>query len=163
MRYTKMTCVMSFGTLLCACAQPSVDPEAERAALRAAADAYHEAVQAQTVDMDRLVDLYADDGLMIPPNAPVEEGLQAVRNFATAFSQMPGFAIRFEDTRAEVAASGDMGYTLADAVLSVEGPDGEPVQDQLRDFHLWKKQDGEWKVAIDIWNSELPLPGASDQ
>jgi hypothetical protein len=35
------------------------------------------------------------------------------------------------------------------------------VEDRVRDFHLWRKDGGEWKVAVDIWNSELPLPVAS--
>ncbi|MCH9004752.1 MAG: hypothetical protein IH838_05605 [Proteobacteria bacterium] len=66
MKYTTVICVTFSGVLLCACTQSSVDLEAEQAALRAAADAYHEA--AQTVDIDSLVDLYTDDGLMLPPN-----------------------------------------------------------------------------------------------
>ena len=156
MKFTTVICVTFSSVLLCACTQSSVDVEAEQASLRAAADAYHEA--AQTGDIDSLVDLYTNDGLMLPPNAAAEEGLEDIRNFATAFTQTPGFGIRFDDVRVEVAASGDMGYTLANAVVSIDGWDGEPVQDQVRDFHLWKKQDGEWKVAIDIWNSQLPLP-----
>ncbi len=162
MRYAKMICVMSSGVLLCACAPPqsSVDLGAEQADLRAAADAYHEA--GQTVDIDSLIDLYTNDALILPPNAAEEKGLQGVRSFIDGFSQTPGFAIRFDDMTVEVAASGDMGYTLADAVISVEGPDGEPVRDRIRDFHLWKKQDGKWKVAIDISNSEIPLPGVDD-
>ena len=139
---------------------PQVDIEVEQAALRAAADAYHEA--ARTVDIDSLVGLYTNDGLMLPPNAAEEVGLQGVRNFATAFAQTPGFSARFENVRVEVAASGDMGYTLADNVINFDDPDGNPVQEVGRDFHLWKKQDGEWKVAIDIWNSESPLPIADD-
>ena len=160
MKYTRVACVTFSSALLCACGQPSVDVEAERAALRIAADAYHEA--AQTVDIDSLVDLYTNDGLILPPNAAEEEGLEGVRRFVNAFTQTPGFTARFGDMTVEVATSGDMGYTLTDAVISVEGPDGEPVQDLIRDFHLWKKQDGEWKVAIDIFNSELPLPEAED-
>ena len=159
MKFTTVICVTFSSVLLCACTQSSVDLGAEQAALRAAADAYHEA--AQMVDIDSLVDLYTDDGLMLPPNAAAEEGLEDVRNFATAFTQTPGFEIRFDDVRVEVAASGDMGYTIANAVVSIDGPDGEPVQDQFRDFHLWKKQDGEWKVAIDIWNSENPMSSAA--
>ncbi len=159
MKYTRTICITFSSVLLGACVPPSVDVEAEQAALRAAADAYHEAAQA--ADVDTVSGLYTNDGLMLPPNAAAEEGLEDIRNFATAFTQTPGFGIRFDDVRVEVAASGDMGYTLANAVVSIDRWDGEPVQDQVRDFHLWKKQDGEWKVAIDIWNSELPLPGVA--
>ncbi len=159
MKYKTVVCVTFSSLLLCACTQSSVDAEAERAALRAAADAYHEAGQA--LDVDNFVDFYANDGLMLPPNEAEENGLPGVRSFISAFAQMPDAGVSFSDPRVEVAASGDMGYTLADAVIRFEGPDGEPVEDKIRDFHLWKKQDGEWKIAIDIWNSEIPLAGVA--
>jgi uncharacterized protein (TIGR02246 family) len=159
MKFTRTICITISSVLLGACAPPSVDVEAEQASLRATADAYHEA--AQTSDMDSFAGFYTDDGVMLPPNAADEVGRQRVRNFGTAFTQLPGFSMRFENMRVGVAASGDMGYTLADGTIGFEGPDGEPVEDKIRDFHLWKKQNGAWKLAIDIWNSELPLPGAA--
>lgn len=159
MKYTRTICITFSSVLLGACVPPSVDVEAEQASLRATADAYHEA--AQTSDMDSFAGFYTNDGVMFPPNAADEVGRQSVRNFATAFAQLPGFSMRFENVRVGVAASGDMGYTLADGVIRFEGPDGEPVEDKIRDFHLWQKQNGGWKLAIDIWNSELPLPGAA--
>jgi ketosteroid isomerase-like protein len=140
-------------TLLVGCAQPSVDTAAAEAELRAAVDAYHEA--GASADVAKLVALYTTDGVMLPPNAAEEKGLDEIRAYASEFTQAPGFAIRFSDISVGVAASGDMGYSLANAVISADG-----VDDTVRDFHLWKKEDGAWKVAVDIWNSELPLPMA---
>ena len=73
---------------------------------------------------------------------------------------MPGAKARFETPRImEVSRGGDLGYTLGDAVLSFERPDGEPVTQRVREFHLWKKQDdGSWQIVIDIWNSGTPPP-----
>ncbi len=159
MKYTTMICVTFSSVLLCGCTQSSVDIEAEQAALLAAADAYHEAAHRE--DFGSMVDFYANDGLILPPNAQEEKGLEGARNFFAAVAEIPGFRARFDDVRVGVAASGDMGYTLADIEISFEGPDGELVEEKERDFHLWKKQDGEWKVAIDIWNSEIPLPGVA--
>ena len=159
MKTMRMIYITLTSVLLGACVPPSVDVEAEQASLRAAADAYHAA--GQTTDIDSLVSLYTDDGLMLPPNAADEAGLDSIRNYVAAFTQMPGFSIRFDNVRVGVAASGDMGYTLADTIITVDGTDGGPVEDRVRDFHLWKKQDGEWKLAIDIWNSELPLAEAA--
>lgn len=140
----------------CAAPEPAIDVEAETAALSAAADAYHEAAEA--ANTDAFVELNADDVLMMPPNEPNAEGGEGARRMVTAFNELPGFQIRFQTLKVEVAASGDMGYTLANAELSFQGPDGETVEDRIRDFHVWKKDaDGSWKVAIDIWNSELPL------
>jgi len=151
-----------FGAMLsgaCAPPPPTVDVAAEREALRKACDTYHE--MAQSLNFSTIPDLYHQDAVILPPNAPEERGLEGVQRFATAFSSMPGLQIRFSNPTVEVSAGGDMGYSLADAELTVTGPDGQPVQDKARDFHLWRKDaSGSWKVAVDIWNSELPLPTA---
>ena len=68
--------------------------------------------------------------------------------------------MRFTLIDAVVSEAGDMGYTYADAEITVDGPDGEPVTENLRDFHVWTKNaDGAWRVVVDIWNSPDPLPG----
>ncbi len=159
MKYTTVICVTFSSVLLCACTQSSVDLEAEQAALRAAADAYHAAGEA--LDADTFADSYASDGLILPPNEPGVSGRDGAHNFISTFAEAPGAGVSFSDANVVVAASGDMGYTLADAVVRFEGWDGELEEDKIRDFHLWKKQDGEWKVAIDIWNSQLPLQGVA--
>jgi ketosteroid isomerase-like protein len=156
----KKTVMAVFGlVMLAGCTQGSVDLDAERAALRAAADAYH--AMGSSSDSDGVTAMYASDGLILPPNADAIQGTQGVREFASAFTQLPGFSMSFGDVIADVGSGGDLGYTLVDTIITVDGPDGEPVEDRVRDFHLWTKQGGEWKVAIDIWNSELPTPGAS--
>jgi ketosteroid isomerase-like protein len=145
---------------LAGCTQAGVDIEAETAALQAAADAYHAAGSAK--DIDAVVSHYTSDSATLPPNAASVQGLEAMREFATAFTQTPGFSMSFGETVADVGAGGDMGYTLVDTIIRFDGPDGKPVEDHVRDFHLWRKDGGEWKIAVDIWNSELPLPGADD-
>ena len=159
MKYTTMICITFSSALLCGCTQSSVDIEAEQAALRAAADAYHAAGEA--LDADTFAGSYTSDGLILPPKEPSVSGRDAAHNFISTFAETPGAGVSFSDANVVVAASGDMGYTLADAVVRFEGPDGELEEDKIRDFHLWKKQDGEWKIAVDIWNSELPLPGVA--
>jgi len=159
MKYTRTICITFSSVLLGACVPPSVDVEAERAALRAAADAYH--ATGEALDAGTFADFYANDGLILPPNEAGVSGRDGAHDFMSTFAAAPGAGVSFSDASVEVAASGDMGYTLADAVIRFEGPDGEPVEDKIRDFHLWKKQDGEWKIAIDIWNSEMPLAGVA--
>lgn len=156
----KITMILLTGfVLLSGCTQAGVNIEAETAALRAAADAYHAAGSAK--DVDAVVSGYTSDSVTLAPNSPAVEGLEGMREFATAFTQTPGFSMSFGDMVAKVGAGGDMGYTLVDTIITVDGPDGNPVEDRLRDFHLWRKDGGEWKIAVDIWNSDLPLPGAS--
>ena len=161
MKYTTAVCLTFSSMLLCACTQSSVDVdvEAERTALRAAADAYHEA--GEGMDAEGFASSYTTNGLILPPNEAAITGRDGAHEFIASFAEAPGASVSFSNMNVDIAASGDMGYTLADAVVTVDGPDGEPIEDKIRDFHLWKKQDGQWKIAIDIWNSEIPLAGVA--
>ncbi len=137
---------------------PEIDIKAERAALSEAANRYHEAGQA--LDIEALATFYASDALTMPPNMGTKEGTAGVREALTAMIETPGFQVRFETPTVVVSKGADMGYTLADIEITMDGPDGKPVTSRERDFHLWKKQaDGSWKVVIDIWNSPDPLSG----
>jgi uncharacterized protein (TIGR02246 family) len=140
---------------------PQVDSEAERSALREAAVAYHEAASA--LNAEAVAALYAEDAVMMPPNADQVEGLANIRSFADEFVAAPGLEMRCGPPTVEVSLSGDLGWTIATCEMTFEGPDGEPVVERMRDLHLWKKQaDGSWKVVLDIWNSEMPAPGSTD-
>ena len=158
----KLTVVPVVTVLLAgACAPPPPAPpdlEAEVAALRAAATAYHDAASAK--DAAGVVALYAQDAVMVPPNAAMVNGLEGVKGFRFGFISTPGVELSFELLRAEVSASADVGWTLALAHITINRPDGTVGTDLVRDFHVWKKQaDGSWKLAADIWNSGPPADG----
>jgi ketosteroid isomerase-like protein len=154
MRYGLAGALFIVPTFGCA-PRPGVDLTAERAALREAMEAYHEA--ASTKDAQTVVSMYDDEAMMIPPNAERVEGIEGIRSYRFGFIENAGVELNFETMRVEIAAGGDMAWTLAVANASFDGPDGEPGSDRIRDFHVWKKQaDGSWKVEVDIWNSGLP-------
>jgi len=142
----------------CAPAEPTLDLAAETAALRAAAEAYHAAGEA--LDPQAISALYAEDAVAYPPNEPTVDGRVGFEEYAAAFVAAPGIQMRFGTPEVVVGAGGDMGYTYAEVAASFNGPDGETINETLRDFHVWRKDaTGEWKVAVDIWNSPDPLPG----
>ena len=141
--------------VLAGCAESSIDREAEVAALIEAAEAYHAAASAK--DSDLVVSMYDGDPVMVPPNADMVEGLQAVENYRFGFIETPGVSLDFEILRAEVSESGDMGWTLALGEITIEQVGAEPGRDLVRDFHVWKKQpDGSRRVVVDVWNSGMP-------
>ncbi len=134
---------------------PRQDLETAIAALRDAADAYHDAASAK--DRDAVVAFYADDAVMIPPNAEQVEGIVGVRNYRFGFIENPSVQTQFETIRVDVSSGGDFGWTLAIVEVTFAGPDGQPAGDRIRDFHVWKRQtDGSWKLVVDMWNSESP-------
>jgi ketosteroid isomerase-like protein len=140
---------------LTSCAKTTVDLEAARAALQQADADYSSAAAGKEVD--RFASFYVADAKMYPPNDSTRTGTEAIRAFAAEFSALPGFTATFHPLEAEVGSGGDIGYTLNHYVITVTGPDGQPMTEQGRDFHVWRKQaDGSWKITIDIWNSETP-------
>jgi len=136
---------------LVACEQSQVDIEMEEAALLAAAEAYHET--SHRSEWVKLTESEVQNVLILPADGPSIRGVEAAREF---FEATTGLEIQYEAPVVEVSRSGDMGYSLANATLRSTILNGTIVEDQIRDFHLWKKQDGEWKIAIDMWNSALP-------
>lgn len=154
--------VLPLALLLAACAAPPAgttpDPAAELASLRAAAGAYHAAATGK--DAPGVVALYDEGAVMVPPGADMVNGLEEVRGYRFGFISTPGVSLTFELVRAEVSASGDMGWTLAEGDITIERPDGTTGKDLVRDFHVWRKQpDGSWKVVVDFWNSGLVAGG----
>lgn len=147
--------------LLSACTPPpdqepstQVDAAAELNALAAAAESYHRAASAK--DRDAVVALYADDAMMIPPDADRVQGIEGVRNYRFGFIESPSAEVAFELVNVVVSDAGDMGWTLGIANASFTTADGQRGRDRVRDFHVWTKVDGEWKVAVDVWNSSPP-------
>ena len=143
-------------TLACAQAPPPVDLQAETEALRAAALAYHEG--AATMDTDAVAGLYAPDAVVYAPDTPTVEGEANVQDFVRGFASVPGIQVTLELTDVVVSPGGQMGYTLGVGTMTMDGPDGAPVVEHLRDFHVWRKDaTGSWKLVVDIWNSPTPL------
>lgn len=55
-----------------------------------------------------------------------------------------------EPEYADIAASGDLGYTYGPYTLSFIGADGKKFTRTGRYFTIWKKRkDGSWKVMLD--------------
>ena len=135
---------------------PQVDMEAELASLRAAADEYHSVLTAK--DAEGLAAFYTADASFFPPCGAQIDGIAGIRAFLDEFMSAPGLAFMVTTVEVEVSASGDMGYAVVNADASMDDPDGATLEEDVRDVHVWRKIDGAWKVAVDVWNSENPLP-----
>lgn len=141
---------------------PGVDAgmEAERDLLRQA-DARYTAA-ANDGDVEGLTALYAIDATRYPPDGPPAHGPDAMRAFATRVSSTPGFHLTPTPIALAVAPGAGMGYTLNLLELQMTGPDGEPMTEWLRDFHVWRREsDGAWRIVEDIW--QVLEPGATDE
>ena len=86
-------------------------------------------------------------------------GKEAIRKMVADLFAMPGFAVKWQPTKVDVSRSGDFGYSLGTYEMSINDPKGTPMVDRGKYATVWKKQaDGSWKVAVDMFNSDLPVP-----
>ena len=161
-RHFIITAAILAATASCAPRAPSVDLEAERTAWREADSRYTQLATAK--DADGVSGLYAVDATMYPPDGATVSGLDGVREFAAAFTSVPGMTFSSRPLVIEVSRDGDMGYTINAVETTTPDEAGNPVTEVLRDFHLWRKQEnGSWKVVVDIWNVEPATATASNR
>lgn len=148
------------------CAQ-KVDLAAERDALRQADENWSASIAGKSGAefAEAMLASVAPNGIMMPPNHPAVEGTEAVREWATK-EIAPGMSVSWKVAGVEVSSSGDMGYTHGTYEFVVAIPDQAPMTDRGKYTTIWTKDAaGVWKVALDIFNSDMPMepmPQASE-
>jgi uncharacterized protein (TIGR02246 family) len=138
-------------------APPAADTAADEAALKAATLTWLEAYNAG--DVEKIVALYEEDAVLMPPHAPVANGHAAIRAFLTADTAGAKAAgIKLMPGTSTAGVAGDTGwesgtYTVADA-------SGATV-DSGSYLSVSHKSDGKWLYHRDTYNSDRPLPQAT--
>ena len=151
--------VLVVGTVIAAsacapAAPPPVDTAAEEAALKAVTAAWLDAYNAG--DVEKIVALYAEDGVLMPPHAAVATGPAAIRAFLTADTAGAKAAgVKIVPGAATAGVAGDTGwesgsYTIADA-------SGATV-DSGSYLSVSRKSNGKWLYVRDTYNSDRALP-----
>lgn len=102
---------------------------------------------------------FAEDGAIIQPGIGEIRGREAIRDVMAALDD-PTTSLTWEPERADIGASGDLGWTTGSFVSEGPGPDGAPVRSEGRYVSIWRLQDdGNWKVVMDLGNPVGPPPG----
>jgi ketosteroid isomerase-like protein len=131
------------------------DIEKEKAALLRTDTEFSDA--AQKIGVGEAFVRYADGGAtMLPPGQNAVRGIEEVRK---QFVEYPkGATLVWKPFAADVARSGDLGYTLG--TYEARGPDaeGKIVTRYGKYCSVWKKQgDGRWKWVVDV-GTPSPAP-----
>ena len=127
-----------------ACAQ-TVNVEQEKTALLAV-----DADWAKSVgDMNKFGSFLAPDATFTMSGGPSVHGDKAIKDTLTGLSKAPGFSLTWKATRADVSASGDLGYTAGDYALTINNAAGVASTEKGGFLTTWKKINGAWKVVED--------------
>ena len=102
---------------------------------------------------------YADDAVGVPDGGGFLRGRNEIAKRAGYFDNKRNH-MTWTPLGADVATSGDLGYTYGNFVLTSKNKDGKLVTSYGKYTSIWKKQpDGQWKVVVDVGNSS-PDPKA---
>ncbi|MFH1756192.1 MAG: nuclear transport factor 2 family protein [Candidatus Latescibacterota bacterium] len=97
----------------------------------------------------------ANEAVQLPAGSIPIMGREAIYQ---SMKQGGDAALAWAPVKAEVAKSGDLGYTWGTYQSSYRGPDGSMRTSHGKYLNVWKKHStGEWKVLIDMGNSS-PAP-----
>jgi ketosteroid isomerase-like protein len=129
-------------------------PAADSSVITSRSDAWEAALNAK--DIDALVDLYASDARLLPPNGKMKSGSAAVRE---EFGAMIDAGLSAELTSIDAMVSGDIGYNVGTYTLRA----GADTVDVGKYMETWRRgDDGQWRYTNDIWNSDMPVATAEE-
>jgi len=133
-------------------ADKKADIEAEKKAL-IQAEADFEAARAQK-GMEGWLSFFSEDTAVIIPGKPITFNKADMREQLTN-TWNPGVTLKWQPVKADVSASGDLGYTVGTWQLTGKSRKGDPVSMTGKYMTVWKKQtDGSWKVVADMGNAD---------
>lgn len=98
-------------------------------------------------DAEAVAALYTQDGQLLPPGAAVVKGRPAIAAFWKGAIDAGMKELALETV--EVESAGDLAYEVGTA--KIVAAEGQVSQDRY--LVVWKRQNGEWQLHRDIWNS----------
>jgi uncharacterized protein (TIGR02246 family) len=101
-------------------------------------------------DAQGMASLYTSDGLLLPPGAGTQKGPNAIQNFWQMVMDMGIKGAHLETL--EIEQEGETAIEMGQYELS--GAEGQRM-DQGKYIVIWKRQEGQWKLHKDIWNTSI--------
>jgi uncharacterized protein (TIGR02246 family) len=107
-------------------------------------------------DIETVAALYESDARLLPPNAEMQIGADAVRDI---FGGMIDAGLTGKLNSMETQVAGDYAYNVGAYTLTA----GDTVVDTGKYMETWHRgEDGQWRYTNDIWNSDMPAAGAGN-
>ena len=102
-------------------------------------------------DSLNLVSHFTTDCVIFPPNGDQIVGKAAIIPVVMGFTKM-GIK-KFTDQTTRVLGGGE--YIVEEGNFFLGG-ENESILDKAKYLCVWKKEDGEWRVCSNMWNTSLP-------
>ena len=103
-------------------------------------------------DYATIESLMAPGSLLLAPGNPPIQGAENVVETWKSWGELSNVTITFGAQRIEAAASGELAYDYGAYNFGFDTDNG-PFAEKGKYIVVWKKIDGAWKIAADIFNN----------
>ena len=100
-------------------------------------------------DAAKIADMYAEGARVLPPNAPVVQQRQRIQEFWQGFINS---GAKLSLSTSDVEAQGNVAIEVG--TYEMISPDNK--RDTGKFVVVWRRHKKDWKLAVDIWNSDMP-------
>jgi ketosteroid isomerase-like protein len=142
----------------CAKTPPPQDVAADKAKLQTDALSWFD--HFASADSEGLANIYAEDALVMPPNAPAVSGRPAIKTFLGAMAsgaKAGGLSLK-QGSVTGCEVSGDLGWFSG--TYTVQDSTGATI-DSGNYMSVHHRVNGSWLYIHDIWNSDRPPAAAA--
>jgi uncharacterized protein (TIGR02246 family) len=111
-------------------------------------------------DSQAFLALWAEDAAMFPAGEPVVVGKEKILAEWSPILTDPSVSLTWSPDKAEIAGSGDLGYTYGKYLWTGKGSNGQTSTRHGKYVTIWRKEpDGQWRVVVDLGTpSDPPAP-----
>jgi ketosteroid isomerase-like protein len=152
---TTFSSAIVFMLMLSSCSKQAMEPShTARYALEEAIESFYAAIEAG--DVEARVALFHENAIMLPNHGQIIQGEGAVIDVIRSGD---GAVFRIRDRNIErLDISGDLAYTVNTYSYSYHLEGAKPQWHKTKNVHIWRRDDaGNWKIQVDIWNSDVPM------
>lgn len=101
-------------------------------------------------DMDEVAATYTTDAVLLPPNAPAQEGRNAIQAFFGTFPPVESLELH----NVEVQGFGDYAFVRGTYTMTLKPEGMQPIDDEGSYIEIRRKQpDGSWLFHRDMFHS----------
>ena len=108
-------------------------------------------------------EIYSENGIMLPPNAPRVTGRDALEKSWTGLVNIPGIQLTFDTDSLTFAKSGELAVEVGHYNFGMG--DGATKSSEIgKTVVTWTRKDGKWQVLTDMFSSDapaMPAPAAA--
>lgn len=143
--------------LLIICAASIAEAQSVRAAIDANTKQFIEAFNKG--DAAAVANLYTMDARLLPPNGEMVESRANIQKFWQGAISAGLKMVSLETLHIET--QGNIAVEVGRYTSTVPGAGGVTTTDNGKYVVLWKREGRSWKLAVDIFNTNRPLPSAT--